>query len=259
MASLESKIGHTIRTLRMAKGLTQEQLVEACNDFSVSTLSRYEHGESIKVQNLEKLANALGTTMAAIVCTAEYSTQINADAEKKYKQFLEIMKHPSGSHELRQDFPIQSLSDFIIYLPLIPMKNLIRMLHRVSGETYKREDYILNLLRLCYLRIDTSLSNARRWADFQVENPDTYFKVLEYAVSIEPLPSNLSSLIKPHFDNLQDMLMCYYEYQRALGNNDLPREALTKYFSENLGIISDEDYKNQLIKALKDYSIGCCR
>ena len=64
-------IGRNVRRLRLAKGLTQEELSERC-DFDQRYISQLENGlRNLTVLSLYELAQALGTTPVALITPDE--------------------------------------------------------------------------------------------------------------------------------------------------------------------------------------------
>lgn len=64
-------IGRNVRRLRVAKGLTQEELSNRC-DFDQRYISQVETGQrNLTVLSLYELAQALGTTPVALVTPSE--------------------------------------------------------------------------------------------------------------------------------------------------------------------------------------------
>lgn len=63
MADIKKSLGLRIRQLRMAKGLTQEQLADL-SGISRQYIGDVERGErNIAIVNIEKIARALGVTL----------------------------------------------------------------------------------------------------------------------------------------------------------------------------------------------------
>ena len=69
--ALSAAVGHEIRERRTAMRLSQEKLAEAAglNQTSISLLERGEHSPTLTT--LESLAEALETTLTALVACAE--------------------------------------------------------------------------------------------------------------------------------------------------------------------------------------------
>ncbi|MFM9277993.1 helix-turn-helix domain-containing protein [Paenibacillus jiagnxiensis] len=66
------RIGRRIRAFRKLKGLTQEQLAELVGT-NFSYIGKIERGEyNVKIQTLEKIANALGVRLSALLSLSEY-------------------------------------------------------------------------------------------------------------------------------------------------------------------------------------------
>ena len=69
-------IGRNVRRLRVAKGLTQEELSARC-DFDQRYISQVENGlQNLTVLSLHELSQALGTTPVALV-----TPDVDADQE----------------------------------------------------------------------------------------------------------------------------------------------------------------------------------
>ncbi|WP_453978464.1 helix-turn-helix domain-containing protein [Brevundimonas sp. Marseille-Q4549] len=69
-------IGRNVRRLRVAKGLTQEELSARC-DFDQRYISQVENGlQNLTVLSLYELSQALGTTPVALV-----TPDVDADQE----------------------------------------------------------------------------------------------------------------------------------------------------------------------------------
>lgn len=62
-----SQFGNRLRTLRLAKGLTQEELAEMA-DFSRSYYTEIENGKrNVSLLNLQRLADCLAVSIAQLV------------------------------------------------------------------------------------------------------------------------------------------------------------------------------------------------
>lgn len=69
-------IGRNVRRLRVAKGLTQEELSARC-DFDQRYISQVENGlQNLTVLSLYELSQALGTTPVALI-----TPDVDADQE----------------------------------------------------------------------------------------------------------------------------------------------------------------------------------
>lgn len=62
MEAKDRTLGELIKTMRTAKGLTQAELAEAVYS-DVSSICRWEHGESITWNKFLEIASALGYTV----------------------------------------------------------------------------------------------------------------------------------------------------------------------------------------------------
>lgn len=68
---IRAVIGRNVRRLRVARGLTQEELSNRC-DFDQRYISQVETGQrNLTVLSLYELAQALGTTPVALVTPSE--------------------------------------------------------------------------------------------------------------------------------------------------------------------------------------------
>ena len=68
---IRAVIGRNVRRLRVAKGLTQEELSNSC-DFDQRYISQVETGQrNLTVLSLYELAQALGTTPVALITPYE--------------------------------------------------------------------------------------------------------------------------------------------------------------------------------------------
>lgn len=71
-----------------------------------------------------------------------------------------VLMHESKSRE----YPIKSLFDLVLYLPLIPKEVLEDSLARIQGAVYGRnQDYVLDQMKYCYDEINDL--EARKYAD----------------------------------------------------------------------------------------------
>ncbi|MFB5269856.1 helix-turn-helix domain-containing protein [Paenibacillus enshidis] len=69
-----TRIGRKIRQYRKLKGLTQEQLAELVGT-NFSYIGKIERGEyNVKIQTLEKIANALGVSLSALLSHGDYKS-----------------------------------------------------------------------------------------------------------------------------------------------------------------------------------------
>jgi hypothetical protein len=77
-----------------------------------------------------------------------------------------------------QDFPIKTMEDLLLYLPLFSKQIFNDCLYRFSGDTYgdSQQNYIRQKLKFCYDRIDHK--DAKQYADrirkFMSEKPVVY-------------------------------------------------------------------------------------
>ncbi|MFM9277991.1 helix-turn-helix domain-containing protein [Paenibacillus jiagnxiensis] len=67
-----TRIGRKIRQYRKWKGLTQEQLAELVG-INFTQIGKIERGEyNVKIQTLEKIANALGVRLSELISHGDY-------------------------------------------------------------------------------------------------------------------------------------------------------------------------------------------
>lgn len=69
---IKSELGQKIKSMRLSRDLTQEELAEKIN-VSQRTLSGIETGENfVTAETLDKIADALGTTFEELFATNHY-------------------------------------------------------------------------------------------------------------------------------------------------------------------------------------------
>lgn len=60
------EIGRNIAAWRVYNGLTQEELAEEAHT-SKDTIQRFEHGEGVRIDTLQDIANALGIPVKSLI------------------------------------------------------------------------------------------------------------------------------------------------------------------------------------------------
>lgn len=172
-------VGIQIRKFRNLRGLTMEQLVEAIGDqnISVSTLQRLEKGQTrLNTELLKAVAGVLDLELYDLIGREDLSFDVdqyvkNKDEDPKYTEYVND-KQKLFYPDLRckdflnwQHYPIRTLAEFIIYLPLMDPARLADVLFRIAGDTFEREDYLLQ--EVAYLYEGIPDTKAKRYADYQ--------------------------------------------------------------------------------------------
>ena len=116
------------------------------------------------------------------------------------------------------EFKILSIFDLVVYIPLIPPRDLILLTFRVSGKTKGNEKYLLGILNLLYKTIPNS--NAKKYADylscFNVQsNLDLNIHPAAEELNKENFMDKYPFFYK-HFDDYNDYLNCQNDYNKRL-------------------------------------------
>lgn len=218
-------VGIQIRKFRNLRGLTMEQLVEAIGDqnISISTLQRLEKGQTrLNTELLKAVASALDVELYDLVDREGLSFDVNQyveymEEDPKYTEYLND-KQKLFYPDLRckqllnwEHYPIKTLAEFIIYLPLMDPARLADVLFRIAGDTFDREDYLLQ--EVAYLYESIPDSKAKQFADYQAAKMrlSELLKDCNNAYTEDEIKEMLS-------DEMSDM---YDEYQKITWNHFL--------------------------------------
>ena len=167
-------VGNNIRSLRKLKNVTQEQLVELIGEenLSLSTLKRIESGNGgFNIRRLGLICEALDCELVDLfdreqikAAIENYCRQIEGDISVQYVAEIQRILYPKPSdHFLLQEWPITTLLQFLIYLPLMDEHWLYDCLQRIDGQGFENEYYILRELDFLFKMIPES--DAKIYAD----------------------------------------------------------------------------------------------
>ena len=176
-------LGKRIAAKRHLAGITREGLIERIGDdnMSLPTLNRIERGDShLNLDFLTMIAEAMGYKLQDLIddesirSNAEklyFDPQADHDDNRMeidcavYKQQLFYPMPLKGS--FYDNYPIKTLLQLILYLPLLDERLLYDSLLRIGGDLFRNEEYVLDQLLFLYKSIPES--DAKRFADSAVK------------------------------------------------------------------------------------------
>lgn len=210
------QIGEQIAKLRQKKGLTQEQLIELIGEdkVSLSTLKRIESGMGgFSLKRIIPICDALECEIGELiddqikVSLKDYYSE-EGEGEVLFAAEIQRLFYPKRSdHMLFQRFPITSLLQFLIYLPLMNKDDLHTCLYCIGGSAFDREYYILS--KLAYLYRTIPKGDAKDYADYMA-NKCTYDWFKRFITD----PELESELLEP--ENQEKLLRGYNAYMKIV-------------------------------------------
>lgn len=218
--SINEAIGSNIRGLRKLKNITQEQLIELIGDenLSLSTLKRIESGNSgFRVDRLGLICKAMNCDLADLfdeeqvnVAIKNYCRLIEDEDSVRYRAEIQRLFYPKPSDQvLLQGWPIMSLLQFLIYLPLMDEYWLYNSLLCIDGKGFENEHYILSKLAYLYKLIPES--DAKLYAD-RMARKCTFDYFMRY-ISSDATEED-GELLDP--EKAQRWMECYDAYSKII-------------------------------------------
>ena len=217
-----ANIGTQIADRRRKIGLTQEELIERVGDhvISLSTLKRIENGKGhIDFLHIQALCSALGWNLQDLLAenaeqqaSNDYSANAEDEEELQERIYRQRLFYPRPTESpYYERYPIKTLMQFIIYLPLMDELQVSDVLRRIEGDIFGRESYVLDRLRFLFSEIPES--KAKHYADYAA-GKCTYDYFIEYWNS----DITEADKIWLNADESEEMLSCYKEYIQLLEN-----------------------------------------
>ena len=177
------ELGERIASKRRIAGITQEELIERIGEenLSLSTLKRIEEGTGhLNIENLLLIANAMGyklkdliedDSLRTILEKRYYDPETEEEDNRKeidYAVYRQQLFYPEPFKGSYFDFyPITTLLQFIVYLPLMDEEWLYHCLWLIEGDRFGGEEYVLDKLRVLFRTIPES--KAKRYADYAAQ------------------------------------------------------------------------------------------
>ena len=174
------ELGERIVSKRRIAEITQEELIERIGEenLSLSTLKRIEEGTGhLNLENILLIANAMGYKLKDLIENDSLRTILekryyDPDTEEEdnrkeidyavYRQQLFYPEPFKGSYF--DYYPITTLLQFIVYLPLMDEEWLYHCLWLIEGDRFGGEEYVLDKLRMLFRTIPES--KAKCYADY---------------------------------------------------------------------------------------------
>lgn len=92
----------------------------------------------------------------------------NESCNPEISLYVDFARRILLNEAFMRDCPITTLSDFLLYLPLIPEESLHHLIGRIQGDVFgERAFYVLGQLKRCYDEIDNPA--AKQYADSKRE------------------------------------------------------------------------------------------
>lgn len=189
------EIGEKLRKARKEKKISQEKLAEKAG-LSVSTIKRLESGlsSSYKIENIESVANALGIQIYSLLEENEFQNLLRAALEEEFQSTEELEKEVDWHVQIQtlffpnteylSEYPIRTLLEFLVYLPLMNWFRLIDFLvHRINGDMSSNGCYVCRFLKILYDEIPND--EAKYFADVISEKLQYKFQYNQYSDSTE--------------------------------------------------------------------------
>lgn len=214
--------GKRIAKRRHELNMTQEQLVERVGEenISLSTLKRIESGNgNIDVERLSQICEALDCRLQDVLSEniLEQAITIAYDSEKAEIQdclYRQRLFYPELSKSLLyDDFPIKSLLQFIIYLPLMDEDAVLDVLQRIGGDAFDNEYYVLEKLQFLYKTIPDN--KAKQFADYEAAKCTYQYFEEFYTVNIGDDLTEADKIWSVP-ERRKEMYACYDEYMATI-------------------------------------------
>ena len=162
------ELGNKISSRRRELKLSQEAAAEKA-DIGLATYKRIEQGKnSCKLETLENISAALDIKMSNLL-PSKLRTILNRlfdDDDSNETEWLlnrQNVFYPEKNEGF--DYPITTLLEFIMYLPLVNIAVLFDSLNRFAGELFQYESYVCDQLSYVYKNIEDD--EMKKFADYQ--------------------------------------------------------------------------------------------
>lgn len=159
-----AELGRRIRKLRQKLNISQAELSQRA-DLSKTYLGEFERGQltNISISAIVRIADILGVTLAELFENIEISDASwesdDAFANALYQKKLEDACYPPEF----EGFPVTTLMQFLVYLPLLQPQHILDSLLRIAGAFSGDESYVLKQINFCISKIPAS--SAKEYAD----------------------------------------------------------------------------------------------
>ena len=156
-------LGARIESLRPRVGMTRNDVGHTTGMHQMQvTLAEEGKLPNISIPQTAKIADALGVTLASLLADLAC-----VEGDKKYNDVSDILFRRKIGYicypPVVDWYPVTSLMQYMLYLPLFNSDDLIDMLLRIDGCFAGHEQYVLDLIRRCISFICDS--PAKRYAD----------------------------------------------------------------------------------------------
>lgn len=158
------ELGKRVLRIRQKLNISQSDLAQRA-ELSKTYLGEFERGQrtNISISVIARIADSLGVTMSELFNDIEMSDASWEDddtfANTLYQKKLEDACYPSGF----EGFPVTTLMQFLVYLPLLQPRYIIDSLLRIDGTFNGYESYVLKQINFCISKIPPS--PAKEYAD----------------------------------------------------------------------------------------------
>jgi transcriptional regulator with XRE-family HTH domain len=87
-SSIKKVIRTNLRTRRIELGMPQREVGERCRGITQQAISKYERGRigPPPIEHLVEFANALQTTIDALIRRGSFKLEVNSDADMRHRQ-----------------------------------------------------------------------------------------------------------------------------------------------------------------------------
>lgn len=159
-----TELGKRIRKLRKKLNISQAELSQRA-DLSKTYLGEFERGQrmNISISAIARIADILGVSLAELFENIEISDasweRDDAFANALYQKKLEDACYPPEF----EGFPVSTLMQFLVYLPLLQPQHILDSLLRIAGSFSGDESYVLKQINFCISKIPAS--SAKEYAD----------------------------------------------------------------------------------------------
>ncbi|SCJ88840.1 Predicted transcriptional regulator [uncultured Eubacterium sp.] len=197
------KTGEELRQIRKDRGFSQEKLAELA-EVSISTIRRLERGtrSSFNLKTVELVANVLGIQVYSLFAKNEFRALLQGVLEEEFRSNEELEEEVDWRVQIQilffpnteylSEYPIRTLLEFLVYLPLMNWFRLINMLtYRINGDMSSNGCYVCEILKSLYDEIPDN--EAKYFADVISEKLKYKFQYNQYADSQE-----MTEYIKEH-------------------------------------------------------------
>ena len=200
------RLGEVITNYRQEQKRTKSELASAAG-IDRTYLGRIEQGTiaNVSVTVIRNIADGLGISFVQLMAAAECCIDEEKETREKSCGYVDGNLKAALYPPYNKNYPVTSMFDFLMYLPLMDESLLAEMLRRIGGD-FKNTIYALDIIKDCVEEIPQGL--AREYADIMVKSGyegnlqdirrqrEQYIKVLEMRKRLADFSSQYINMVE---------------------------------------------------------------